>query len=321
MEEIKDMCAHESSLRKPGRSRLSSLASLIRWLCPWAAVAAAVFLVLAILPAAGNGQTQSSTPPADFKVNVLLVQSADAIKKWLAAPAEEQARSGRVRTLKLGEMLGAVIVVEGYRPKSNQIDLAVDCQWFSPDGKLIRRDRNCIATANSGFVSANTVVIAPNGVFKYAATDAPGSYRFRAKVTDPANGTPVTVEEQFRLVGSSAPAERASPQPAESVNAGNQTQPTNEETVRRLLAKIDSGEDLEQGLTDARRAVQLAPNMSEVHVVLGQILAAYALTYDSENHQSRKFQDAVSEHRKAIQLDPKNAEPHASLGIPPHAMA
>ena len=142
-----------------------------------------------------------STPSiADFKANILIVDSKAEIEKWVLASPETKAASGRKRSVEVGERVYLPAVVTDFKPEHEDVDLSGDFQLIAPNGNVVMEKKQAFGAQHFDLRSPSVIVLNPVLDAVFDASDTPGRYTVRIVITDRQKGTVATAEERFSLV-------------------------------------------------------------------------------------------------------------------------
>jgi hypothetical protein len=98
--------------------------------------------------AAMGKQKQDTGALHQIQASILIVDSKDAIAKWVMNPRGGDA--GRLRNVMVGQKVFVPVAVTGLKPGDFvQPGFVADIQFVSPDGKVMFNGRNCCG-ANRG---------------------------------------------------------------------------------------------------------------------------------------------------------------------------
>lgn len=187
---------------------------------------------IAVLMSCSGALAADATPSA-FKVDVLIVDSKEAVERWvLSPPGRRGGDHGRLRAVNAGTKVYLPIVVTGFN-LSDRPDFSADLQIVGPGAKSQVLKMCCGANAfdprTPGLVVLNPVVDVT-----FDAEDVPGAYSVRVTVRDGPRSA--STSERFRLqagtAASAAPALRAAPQPATGQDCEIKPVMTDEEIKR-----------------------------------------------------------------------------------------
>ena len=160
-----------------------------------------------------SGQTDASETSGlqegNFKANILITDSHDAIEKWVLTPAANRAGTGRIRQVTTGKKYYLPFVVTDYDwPASERMTLTAHVRLISPDGKIQYECPTFSRTIFADPRSPSVIVLNPVMDYTFESSDLPGTYTIRVTVTDHVHSAYAKAEEQFQLVqGTSAEGE------------------------------------------------------------------------------------------------------------------
>lgn len=222
-----------------------------------------------------------------------------------------------VKDFQSGKQVELMVVLKGYKPQSKEITLNAFCEILDPRGK-----RSLVYCAGgtpdtSNFIPPEVVVL--TGSFG-APKEPDGAYTVNVEIRDigrdynqgypwatgtrqlnvvpPPRGAQSTDKTEAEATATrAAPGSDASAASASSQTAALRTEP-DAAARRHLQSALDylTKNDLETALSEAKAAVQAAPNSGEVHHLLGEV-------YERRNDP----QTALDEYSLARQLDPKDS--------------
>lgn len=133
---------------------------------------------------ASSGQTDASETSglkeADFKANILITDSHDAIEKWVLTPDADRAGTGRIRQVTTGKKYYLPFVVTGYKwPASERMTLIAHVRLISPDGKTQFEAPAFSRTIAADPRSPSVIVLNPVMDYTLDSSDLPGTYTIR----------------------------------------------------------------------------------------------------------------------------------------------
>lgn len=162
-----------------------------------------------------SGQTDASETSelqeGNFKANILITDSHDAIEKWVLTPEANRAGTGRIRQVTTGKKYYLPFVVTDYNwPASERMTLTAHVRLISPDGKIQYECPTFSRTIFADPRSPSVIVLNPVLDYTFDASDLPGTYTIRVTVTDHVHSAYAKAEEKFLLIqGASAEGESA----------------------------------------------------------------------------------------------------------------
>lgn len=162
-----------------------------------------------------SGQTDASETSrlkeGNFKANVLITDSHDAIEKWVLMPEADRAGAGRIRQVTHGKKYYLPFVVTDYPwPASERMTLTAHVRFISPAGKTLFESPTFSRTIGPDLRSPSVIVLNPVMDVTFDPDDLPGTYTIRVTVTDHVHSAYAKAEEQFQLIqGTSAEGEAA----------------------------------------------------------------------------------------------------------------
>ena len=169
-----------------------------------------------------SGQTDanetSGLQEGNFKANILITDSHDAIEKWVLTPAPKRLGAGRIRQVTTGKKYYLPFVVTDYNwPASERMTLTAHVRLISPDGKTQYECPTFSRTIFADPRSPSVIVLNPVLDYTFDSSDLPGTYTIRVTVTDHVHSAYAKAEEQFQLIrGASADGEVAKTPPTAS---------------------------------------------------------------------------------------------------------
>ena len=151
----------------------------------------------------------SGLQEGNFKANILITDSDDAIEKWVLTPAANRPGTGRIRQVTIGKKYYLPFVVTDYDwPASERMTLTAHVRLISPDGKIQYECPTFSRTIFADPRSPSVIVLNPVMDYTFESSDLPGTYTIRVTVTDHVHSAYAKAEEQFQLVqGTSAEGE------------------------------------------------------------------------------------------------------------------
>ena len=152
-----------------------------------------------------SGQSDASEisglKEADFKANILITDSHDAIEKWVLTPEANRAGIGRIRQVTIGKKYYLPFVVTGYKwPASERMTLIAHVRLISPDGKTQFDAPAFSRTIAADPRSPSVIVLNPVMDYTLDSSDLPGTYTVRVTITDRVHSEYAKAEEQFQLI-------------------------------------------------------------------------------------------------------------------------
>jgi hypothetical protein len=133
------------------------------------------------LPATGE-QKPDAGVPQQIQASILIVDSKDAIAKWVMNPKGGDA--GRLRSVRVGQKVFLPVVVTGLKTADfGQPGIVADMQFVSPDGKVMFNGRKCCGANRGDPRTPGLVVLNPVLDLTSEAGDPFGIYEIRATVT------------------------------------------------------------------------------------------------------------------------------------------
>lgn len=166
-------------------------------------------ILLALAPCAAWAQA-----PADFKANILILTSTDDIAAWMQMAPDQQAGSGRLRQVEVGQKIYFPIVVTGLAPPAEgTVRLTADLELRTPEGEIAYAKRAFASAVIENRPDMTTVALGPVLDVTVEGADPKGVYMVRTVVSD---GTRAAVaSETFRFNGAPEKApEKAIDKPA-----------------------------------------------------------------------------------------------------------
>jgi hypothetical protein len=155
----------------------------------------------------------ASSQEQSFRAHVLIVDSHEAIQKWvLSPPARRGGDNGRLRTVVKGTRIYLPLIASGYKPtKSGELHFAADLEIVAPDGKVTLL-KDCCAAERGDPRTPGLVVLNPVIDISFDSGDPAGTYSARATVRDGSHTA--TASETFRVaaVSDAAAPARVEPQ-------------------------------------------------------------------------------------------------------------
>jgi hypothetical protein len=137
---------------------------------------------------------------ANFKANILITDSHDAIEKWVLMSAADRPNAGRLRELTPGKKFNVAFVVTNYpSPASERMDLTARVRLISPDGKLKLELPKISEALAPDPESPGVIVLNPVMDITFDSTDLPGRWTIRVTITDHFHSSYAKAEEQFQL--------------------------------------------------------------------------------------------------------------------------
>lgn len=132
--------------------------------------------------AAMGEQKQDAGAPHQIQASILIVNSKDAIAKWVINPKGGDA--GRLRSVMVGQKVFVPVIVTGLKTADfGQPGIVADIQFVSPDGKVMFNGRNCCGANRGDPRTPGLVVLNPVLDLTSEAGDPLGTYEIRAAVT------------------------------------------------------------------------------------------------------------------------------------------
>ena len=120
--------------------------------------------------------------PQRIQASILIVDSKDAIAKWVMDPKGGDA--GRLRSVTVGQKIFVPIVVTGLKTADfGQQGIVADMQFVSPDGNVMFNGRKCCGANRGDPRTPGLVVLNPVLDLTSEAGDPLGIYEIRATVT------------------------------------------------------------------------------------------------------------------------------------------
>lgn len=152
----------------------------------------------------------SGLQEGNFKANILITDSQDAIEKWVLLPETKRADAGRIRQVTTGIKYYLPFVVTNYQwPASERMTLTAHVVLISPHGKTQYECPEFSRTIFADPRSPSVIVLNPVMNYTFDSSDLPGTYTIRVTVKDHVHSAYAKAEEQFQLIqGASAEVER-----------------------------------------------------------------------------------------------------------------
>ncbi len=152
-------------------------------------------------PGQPDASETSGLKEADFKANVLITDSHDAIEKWVLTPEADRAGTGRIRQVTTGKKYYLPFVVTGYKwPASERMTLIAHVRLISPDGKTQFDAPAFSRTIAADLRSPSVIVLNPVMDYTLDLSDLPGTYTVRVTIMDRVHSEYAKAEEQFQLI-------------------------------------------------------------------------------------------------------------------------
>jgi hypothetical protein len=143
----------------------------------------------------------SGLAPANFKANILIAESKDAIEKWVLLPAADKQGAGRIHQVTSGKKFYLPFVVTDYPyPVSEKMNLTTHVRVISPAGKTLFAAGKFSETIGADPRSPSVIVLNPVMDFTLDPTDLPGTYTIRVTVTDHVHSMYAKAEETSQLI-------------------------------------------------------------------------------------------------------------------------
>jgi len=146
-----------------------------------------IFALACLLPclalaAVGEQKTDAGAPPQAIRASILIVDSKDAIARWVMNP--EGGDAGRLRSVTVGQKVFLPVVVTGLKTSDfGQPGIVADMQFISPDGKVVFSGRKCSGANLGDPRTPGLVVLNPVLDLTPEPGDPLGTYEIRATVT------------------------------------------------------------------------------------------------------------------------------------------
>jgi hypothetical protein len=191
--------------------------------------------------AAATADEQMPPDVADQKIeaNILIVDSHDAVAKWVKDP--KGGDGGRMRKVTAGQKLFVPVVVTGLKTTEfGQAGIVADMQFVAPNGKVIFNGRKCCSANRGDPRTPGLVVLNPVLDLSSEDGDPLGTYEVRATVTY--GGRTATASEKFVLqsgIGDKTETTKESP-PAVATAATPHGHPRGHADARACLDAADS---------------------------------------------------------------------------------
>jgi hypothetical protein len=117
-----------------------------------------------------------------LQASILIVDSTDAIAKWVMNPKGGDA--GRLRSVRVGQKVFLPVVVTGLKTADfGQPGIVADMQFVSPDGRVMFNGRKCCGANRGDPHTPGLVVLNPVLDLTSEAGDPLGIYEIRTTVT------------------------------------------------------------------------------------------------------------------------------------------
>lgn len=162
-----------------------------------------------------SGQTDASEiiglKEGNFKANILITDSHNAIERWVLMPEANREGAGRIRQVTTGKKYYLPFVVTDYKwPASERMTLTAHVSLISPEGKTLFECPTASRTIFADPRSPSVIVLNPVMDYTLDSSDIPGTYTIRVTITDHVHSAYAKAEEQFQLIqGASAEEETA----------------------------------------------------------------------------------------------------------------
>jgi hypothetical protein len=161
-----------------------------------------ICLLQCLALAAMGEQKPDADVPQQIQASILIVDSKDAIAKWVMNPRGGDA--GRLRSVRVGQKVFLPVVVTGLKTVDfGQPGIVADMQFVSPDGKVMFNSRKCCGANRGDARTPGLVVLNPVLDLTSEAGDPPGIYEIRATVTY--GSFTARASEKFVLVADGGP--------------------------------------------------------------------------------------------------------------------
>lgn len=149
--------------------------------------------------AAGSKQNLNASSPRDIQASILIVDSKEAIARWVMDPKEGD--SGRLRSVAVGQKIFVPVVITGLETMDyDRPGIVADMQLISPDGKVMFDGQKCCGANRGDPRMPGLVVLNPVLDLTAEAGDPLGTYEIRATVTY--GGLTARTSEKFVLTAS-----------------------------------------------------------------------------------------------------------------------
>jgi len=151
--------------------------------------------------AQADAQEIEGLKEGDFRANVLIAESHDAIAKWVLTPAAERQGAARLREVPAGKKFYLPVVVSDYPyPASEKMKLTAHIRIISPDGRTVFDSPSFSSSIRPDPRSPNTIVLNPVMDMVFDSGDVPGTWTIRVTITDHVHSSYAKAEEQLQLI-------------------------------------------------------------------------------------------------------------------------
>ena len=135
--------------------------------------------------------------PQQLQANILIIDSKDALAKWVMNPKGGDA--GRLRSVTVGQKVLLPVIVTGLKMADfGRPGIVADMQFVSPDGKVMFDGRKCCGANRGDPRTPGLVVLNPVLDLTFEPGDPMGTYGIRATVTY--GSLTASASEKFVLV-------------------------------------------------------------------------------------------------------------------------
>ncbi len=135
----------------------------------------------------------------NFEVNLVITDSHEGLKKWLAMTPKQREQSARQSRFRVNEKGYLALVLTNYDVDASNVDLTARLSLIGPDGQVVYENRD-LGRSAWGHPKQGYLAISPHVDFSFDPTDKPGTYTYRVSISDNARGEVVRAEEKVILV-------------------------------------------------------------------------------------------------------------------------
>jgi len=153
-------------------------------------------VLMSLTAATADEQTPPDAADRTVEASILIVDSHDAIAKWVKDP--QGGDGGRMRKVTVGQKIFVPVVVTGLKTTEfGQAGIVADMQFVAPNGKVIYNGRKCCSAIRGDPRTPGLVVLNPVLDLSPEDGDPLGTYEVRATVSY--GGRTASASEKFVL--------------------------------------------------------------------------------------------------------------------------
>lgn len=135
-----------------------------------------------------------------FSANILIMDSKEAIEKWVLSPDVPRPGEGQIRQVKPGMKFYMPFVVTNYHFPNENMNLTAQVRIADPEGKTLFEAPKISGAVRRDPRSPGVIVLNPVMDLTFDEADRPGTYTIRVTVFDLSHSISASAEAAVQLV-------------------------------------------------------------------------------------------------------------------------